>query len=62
MRCRDPANAPDQGADMEVFIQLLDEMDDLAVGFAHWLGTWPRTFVIGGLVSYCAGLLYLWFA
>jgi len=47
---------------MEVLIQLLDEMDDLAVGFAHWLGTWPRTIVIGGLVFYCAGLLYLWFA
>lgn len=53
---------PEKGADMEVLIQCLDEIEDLVVGFALWVGTWPRMIVIGGFAIYFAGVSFLVFA
>ena len=53
---------PDKGVDMEVLIQCLDEIEDLVVGFALWVGTWPRMAVVGGLAIYFAGVSFLMFA
>ena len=46
---------------MEVLIQCLDEIEDLVVGFALWVGTWPRMAVVGGLAIYFAGVSFLMF-
>lgn len=47
---------------MEVLIQCLDEIEDLAVGFALWAGSWYRMMAVGGLATYFVGVLYLMFA
>ena len=47
---------------MEVLIQCLDEIEDLVVGLALWVGTWPRLMAVGGLAIYFVGALYLVFA
>ena len=47
---------------MEVLIQCLDEIEDLVVGFAQWVGTWPRMMVVGGFAIYFVGVLFLVFA
>ena len=47
---------------MEVLIQCLDVIEDLVVGFAQWVGTWPRMMVVGGLAIYFVGVLFLVFA
>ncbi len=53
---------PEKGVDMEVLIQCLDEIEDLVVGFALWVGTWPRMIVVGGFAIYFAGVSFLMFA
>ena len=47
---------------MEVFIQCLDEIEDLVVGFALWAGSWSRMMAVGGLAIYIVGVLFLMFA